>query len=142
MIVLSGADLVLPTGVQREGTLVIEGERITDIRAAAGGGGSHPLRDHLIVPGFVDVHVHGTGGVDTLEGNDAVRKLAHELPKYGVTAFCPTSVACSTAALTEMLGSVAQLRRAPGAGARVLAAHLESNFINPEFTGAQPMERL
>ena len=142
MIVLSGADLVLPAGVQREGTLVIEGERITDIRASAEDRGAQSLRGHLVVAGFIDVHVHGSGGVDTLDGDDAVATLARKLPKYGVTAFCPTTVACSAGTLTRMLGCVAKLRQAPGGGARVLAAHLESNFINPEFKGAQPEEWL
>jgi N-acetylglucosamine-6-phosphate deacetylase len=74
---------------------------------------------------------------------DAVRRIARRLPRYGVTAFCPTSVACSPEKLRDMLEDVrlARLSRPPDA-ARVLPAHLESNFINPEFKGAQPLECL
>jgi N-acetylglucosamine-6-phosphate deacetylase len=56
-----------------------------------------------------------------------------------VTAFCPTTVACAPADLEVTLRQIADARvgRAPGA-ARVLPAHLESNFINPEYKGAQP----
>ena len=91
----------------------------------------------------MDVHVHGIEGVDVLDGPDAVDDVATRLPKYGVTAFCPTSVACAPARLTTLLAGVARARATPaGDSARVLPAHLESNFINPEWNGAQPMHCL
>ena len=93
----------------------------------------------MIVPGFIDVHVHGVEGVDVLDDEQAVARVAAILPKYGVTAFCPTSIACTPEKLSALLAGVTAARaaRAPGS-ARVLPAHLESNFINPEFKGAQP----
>jgi N-acetylglucosamine-6-phosphate deacetylase len=151
MIRLAGADLVLPDRVAG-GTLVIDGERIaaiTDVVAAAAPpisseAGSFAdlefdLRDRYIVPGFIDVHVHGVEGTDALDGGDAITRIAERLTRYGVTAFCPTSVACDPAALRQMLAGVRAARtvRPPG-GARVLPAHLESNFINPDYKGAQP----
>ncbi len=144
MIVLSGADLVLPERLHSGGTLVIEGERIGALGAAgaigaSGAAGAVDLRGHVIVPGFIDVHIHGLEGVDTLDGPEAVADISRRLPKFGVTAFCPTTVACSPEALREMLRSVTDLRGlATGSSARVLPAHLESNFINPEYRGAQP----
>jgi N-acetylglucosamine-6-phosphate deacetylase len=97
------------------------------------------LSNHYIVPGFIDVHVHGVGGHDTLDAGAAITAIAEALPRFGVTAFCPTSIACDPHALRAMLGAVrtARTSRPPG-GARVLPAHLESNFINPEYKGAQP----
>jgi N-acetylglucosamine-6-phosphate deacetylase len=144
MIRLSGADLVLPDRVVSGGTLVVEGERIAEVLPAAGGGEDHGgvafrFPDHYIVPGFIDVHVHGVEGIDALDSAEAIARIAERLPRYGVTAFCPTSIACDPATLRRMLGGVRMARttRAPG-GARVLPAHLESNFINPEYKGAQP----
>jgi N-acetylglucosamine-6-phosphate deacetylase len=96
------------------------------------------LRGHIVLPGFIDVHVHGLEGLDTLDGGDVIAAIAARLPKFGVTGFCPTTVACAPDALREVLKSVAQLRTASTAGSRVLPAHLESNFINPEYRGAQP----
>ena len=140
MIVLSGADLVLPGGVQSGGTLVIDGDRIVDITAASDPARSpRSLGGHLIVPGFIDVHVHGVEGVDTLDGADAVNSLSQLLPKFGVTAFCPTTVACGPDTLRQVLQSVDDLRQAVDSGARVLPAHLESNFINSDYRGAQPL---
>ena len=144
MIVLSGAHLVLPDRILTPGTLVIEGDRVSELRAESRAGASgSPLHHHYIVPGFVDVHVHGVEGFDTLdglEGGSPVAAMAARLPRYGVTAFCPTTVACAPDALDRMLGGVRRARRTPAAGAaRVLPAHLESNFINAAFRGAQPL---
>ena len=143
MIVLSGADLVLPGGVQPGGTLVIDGDRIVDITAAPEASRSSiTLSGHLIVPGFIDVHVHGVEGVDTLDGPDSIDGLSRLLPKYGITAFCPTTVACGPEKLRQVLQGVDRLRHVVDSGARVLPAHLESNFINPDYKGAQPLSCL
>ena len=147
MIALSGADVVLPDRVVQGGSIVIDRGRIAAIepRAIDAGAGRTvvDLANYTIVPGFVDVHVHGIEGVDVLDGPDAVDDVAKRLPKYGVTAFCPTSVACTPARLTTMLSGVARALSAPVAtAARVLPAHLESNFINPEWNGAQPIHCL
>jgi N-acetylglucosamine-6-phosphate deacetylase len=147
MIALSGADIVLPDRVVPGGSLVIDRGRIAAIeeRAIAGAAGITVtnLANHLIVPGFVDVHIHGIEVVDVLDGGEAVAEVARRLPKYGVTAFCPTSIACSPQKLIALLDAVASARSAPSpAAARVLPAHLESNFINPEWNGAQPIHCL
>lgn len=140
MIHLTGATIVQPAGLLSPATLTIEGDRIAEIaarRTAAADG--LDLHDHYIVPGFVDVHVHGLGGIDSMDGGDAVARIAKQLPQHGVTAFCPTSIACVPADLRALLAGVRAARDArDGDSARVLPAHLESNFINPEFKGAQP----
>jgi N-acetylglucosamine-6-phosphate deacetylase len=145
MIVLSGAALVLPDRILSPGTLVIDEGVIVDVRPdAPPAGSSSPFafHGHYIVPGFIDVHVHGVDGVDSLDarpGRGAVAAIAERLPRYGVTAFCPTTVACAPAALRGVLDQVRRAREAPAPrSARVLPAHLESNFINPAYNGAQP----
>jgi N-acetylglucosamine-6-phosphate deacetylase len=60
-----------------------------------------------------------------------------------VTAFCPTTVACTPAALRGVLAAVRDARVAPDRrAARVLPAHLESNFLSPDYRGAQPLDCL
>ena len=145
-VFLSGADLVLPDRIESGQSLVIEDGRIVDFLSgprAMGVGEAHvQLPRAIIVPGFVDVHVHGVEGLDVLEGAASLAGVAARLPKYGVTAFCPTSIACTPPVLESFLGGVAALRRGMPAGARVLPAHLESNFINPDYNGAQPLNCL
>jgi N-acetylglucosamine-6-phosphate deacetylase len=147
MIVLADADLVLPDRILSPGTLIIEEGRIVDVLPQAPSRASSDLyvdlRGQMVVPGFIDVHVHGVDGTDTLQGGDAIERIAARLPRYGVTAFCPTSIACTPADLRTLLSAIRAARISPGAGrARVLPAHLESNFINPEYCGAQPVECL
>jgi N-acetylglucosamine-6-phosphate deacetylase len=129
------------------GTIAIEADRIVEVtqgtRPQSAGDTVIDLHGHIVVPGFIDVHVHGVEGSDTLDGGQAIRRIASRLPRFGVTAFCPTSVACSPEALRAMLADVREARLQPERGAsRVLPAHLESNFINPAFNGAQPLECL
>jgi N-acetylglucosamine-6-phosphate deacetylase len=147
MILLSGADLVLPDRVVDGSTLVLDGDRIVDIvtgdRQSDSRALHFPFAGHYIVPGFIDVHVHGVEGSDALDGGTAIAAIAERMPRFGVTAFCPTSIACDPPSLRRMLTGIRSARttRPPG-GARVLPAHLESNFINPEYKGAQPLECL
>lgn len=144
MIVLSGAELVLPDRILSPGTLVIDEGRITEIRAGSGPGTApaaspFAFHGHYIVPGFIDVHVHGVEGFDSLGAGDPIAEIATRLPRYGVTAFCPTTVACAPEALRRVLENVRSARETPPrAAARVLPAHLESNFINEAYRGAQP----
>ena len=142
MIVLSKGDVVLPDRVLGEGTIIIDAGRIAVIETAAvdiAGATIIDASDCYVVPGFIDVHVHGVDGHDTLDGGEAVGHIASRLPRYGVTAFCPTTVACPPDDLQTFLNQVRDARVAAVPGrARVLPAHLESNFISPEYRGAQP----
>ena len=142
MIVLAGGDIVLPDRILTSASLIIDQGRIAaieSIRGTPAGASVVNASESYVVPGFVDVHVHGIEGHDTLDGAGAIAEIAKRLPRYGVTAFCPTTVACAPADLDLTLRQVGEARvgRVPGA-ARVLPAHLESNFINPEYKGAQP----
>ena len=143
MMVLSGADVVLANRILSPGTVFVDGERIVDIvpsaRPASPGVVHVDLSKHYVVPGFIDMHIHGVQGFDTLDGGTGLRAMASRLPAHGVTGFCPTTVACPPPVLARFLN---QLRRLRGDdrvhGARILPAHLESNFINPDYRGAQP----
>jgi N-acetylglucosamine-6-phosphate deacetylase len=149
-LILSGADVVLPDRVLSPGTVVVEDGRVTEIETGArpkgsggaGGAGHVDLHGHTLVAGFIDVHVHGVEGFDVLDSTDAVEEIARRLPRFGVTAFCPTAVACSPADLARLIESMQRARGSMRPHARVLPAHLESNFINPEFRGAQPLDCL
>ena len=137
MIVLAKGDVVLPDRVLSAGTIVMDNGRIAAIESGNAGQGDATTidaSDCYVVPGFIDVHVHGVEGHDTLDGGNAVAEIASRLPRYGVTAFCPTTVACPPGELRTFLNQVrdARVAAAPGC-ARVLPAHLESNFISCLF---------
>jgi N-acetylglucosamine-6-phosphate deacetylase len=93
--------------------------------------------DRFILPGFIDLHVHGGGGADTMEGAEAVAQLARFHARHGTTALLPTTVTAPVADLLRTAEGVAAARPGPGA-ARILGLHLEGPFINPAVLGAQP----
>lgn len=143
---LADATIVSGDRVLHESTLVIDDDVVADIRPSRPGRAERQVRrltGRTIVPGFIDAHVHGVAGVDVLHGPGSVDRVARALPRWGVTAFSPTSLACPPDVLDTFLAEVSACRALPAPGAaHVLPAHLESNFINPQYRGAQPGECL
>ena len=95
--------------------------------------------DSFILPGFVDLHVHGGGGADCMAGEAAVRTLARFHAGHGTTSLLATTVTAPAADLRRALAAIGAVadRRLPGE-ARVLGVHLEGPFISPDALGAQP----
>jgi N-acetylglucosamine-6-phosphate deacetylase len=132
-------DVLTPTGFVR-GTLhwqhgrvtAINGEAITEAQARDGGRA-------LLLPGFIDLHVHGGGGADTMEAGDAVQRIARLHARHGTTALLATTM---TAPLDEIEAALRALapacRERTSGAARVLGVHLEGPYINPGKLGAQP----
>lgn len=96
-------------------------------------------RAPYILPGFVDLHVHGGGGADMMEGVRAIRTAARLHARHGTTSLLATSVTAPAQDIAAFLDAVATVIETPQDGeARVLGAHLEGPFINPDKLGAQP----
>lgn len=93
----------------------------------------------LLLPGFVDLHVHGGGGRDTMEAGDALPTIARTHARHGTTALLATTM---TAPPQELAAAMAAMgpacRQRPAGTARVLGVHLEGPYINPGRLGAQP----
>ena len=94
--------------------------------------------ERWIVPGFVDLHVHGGHGADCMEGADSVQRMAAFHARHGTTSLLATTVTAQAADLRHAMAGIAEVMRTPGPGARVLGVHLEGPFISPDALGAQP----
>ena len=122
MIRLRGGRMVLPDRILDGAALAVHDGVIVEIGPTRGASAHDVACDgHWILPGFIDGHIHGVDGTDVLGGADAVAPVAAALPRHGVTAFCPTTVACAPAPLERFLAAVdaavarAAAGRRPGA---------------------------
>ncbi|APR01861.1 N-acetylglucosamine-6-phosphate deacetylase [Clostridium botulinum] len=91
-----------------------------------------------ISPGFIDVHIHGSGGKDVMDGElESIRVISNTITKRGVTSFLPTTMTMAKEHIYKALDVIKQAMNMNLDGAKVLGAHLEGPFINPKYKGAQ-----
>ena len=91
-----------------------------------------------ISPGFIDVHIHGSGGKDVMDGElESIKVISNTIAKRGVTSFLPTTMTMAKERIYKALDVIKQSMNMDLGGAKVLGAHLEGPFINPKYKGAQ-----
>jgi len=139
------ASVLTPDKVIENGDVVISGEGqlayVGDIEnAPAVAGPQTDLQGHTVMPGFIDMHVHGGNGIRfDLSGEIATDLLAYAewVVSREVTGFvCSIGGAQTKAALIQRVGAFANALKASGQGAETLGLHLEGPFLNREKRGA------
>ncbi len=93
--------------------------------------------DGIIVPGFIDEHIHGAAGADTMDGFRAFSKMAKALPKEGTTSFLATTMTQSDAQTTRILSEIADYCSKKRSGASLVGVHMEGPFLSEKYIGAQ-----
>jgi N-acetylglucosamine-6-phosphate deacetylase len=88
----------------------------------------------FICPGFVDLQINGSFGANVGPDQEALKRLARELPQTGTTSFLPTLVSSPEDSYPAFLDALSEARNFPGA--RMLGAHLEGPFLSPLRKGA------
>lgn len=98
--------------------------------------------DRIVVPGFIDEHIHGSAGCDAMDGTfETLNKIAVSLASEGTTAFLATTMTQSEENIDKALKNVNEyINKKEEIGASVLGVHLEGPFISKTFVGAQPIE--
>ncbi|WP_050182022.1 N-acetylglucosamine-6-phosphate deacetylase [Domibacillus robiginosus] len=97
---------------------------------------------YLILPGAVDIHIHGAAGADTMDAtHHSLHKMASFLPSEGTTAFLATTMTQEKRAIESALQSFSSYKQKPGE-AEITGIHLEGPFISPKHPGAQPSEAI
>ncbi len=93
------------------------------------------LTGYIVSPGFIDVHIHGYGGHDTMEGTiEAISSIAKGLATRGITSFLPTTVAAPVTEIEKVISVSPQLDSIEGA--KPLGFHLEGPFLSKQEPGA------
>jgi N-acetylglucosamine-6-phosphate deacetylase len=98
-------------------------------------------QNKFIVPGYIDIHVHGGGGSDVMDGEyEAIKQVATTHSRFGTTAFLPTTMTMTKNKIIKSLKSIHEARLKGTGTAEILGIHLEGPYINPEEKGAQKEE--
>jgi N-acetylglucosamine-6-phosphate deacetylase len=103
-------------------------------------------REHIVLPGFIDIHVHGAMDADTMDATPAaLLHMAQFYASHGVTSFLPTTMTASKEETDAAIYNVGAVMDAGDAAidaprANILGAHVEGPFVNPKHCGAQPVQ--
>jgi len=130
--VLTPQGFILGRLEMRDGIVAgVEGVPVTEDVALKSGA--------LIVPGFIDLHVHGGAGRDFMEGEDSSIAIAAFHARHGTTSLLATTVTSDPQELRRSVEAIQSCQRELRvSGARTLGMHLEGPYISPEKLGAQP----
>ena len=138
-MILTNARLVLPDGV-RDGTdVVCSGGTIADLRASSdsGDGEKIDLGGDYLAPGFIDLHVHGAVGCDTMEATpEAFRAICDYHASGGTTSLLLTTTTAPIAEIVNVVRTVQSCTELK----QVAGVHVEGPFISTERPGAQRLE--
>jgi len=145
-LLIENGTIITPHVIIKRGSVLISGGKITDvIRGTVPNmkGKAKVLNagGNMVIPGFIDVHVQGAGGADTLDGTEkALRTIAKTLAKNGTTSFLATTVV--TDRKSAHLGVVGKAIKNGTGGANLLGIHLEGPYINPLRKGMIKKENI
>ena len=126
-------------GALHEDVLVsLDGAVIADVARTANPPREAEVLRGVLVPGFVDVHVHGGDGADFMDAHDdGTERILAFHARHGTTALAATTLSASRGDLQTAVESIRRVAASAPAGAEIVAVHLEGPYINRERAGAQ-----
>lgn len=135
-LLLRDATVISPNRTIEHGSILVEDGYISSIdEAGATGADTIDLGGLTILPGFIDVHIHGAVGVDVMDATpEGLREISEFLTSQGVTAWVPTFVPASDENYASAVGAISHSMQ--HRGARVLGVHYEGPFVNSAQCGA------
>lgn len=142
-LALVNGRVVTPFRTVDPGNVIVEGRFIKAVGPSARvavpeGARTLDCTGYFVVPGFVDLHVHGGGGSEAMEGTtEALRRMARYHAAGGTTSLLPTTLCAPEAEIHRALDAIGAMQGVEHDGAEILGAHLEGPFISMSERGAQ-----
>ena len=145
-LAIIGGSIVTPSEIIATGIILCEDNRLKFVGSAKD---AEPEPDSLIfdatnkfvLPGFIDTHVHGSGGDDVMtDGAAGMQRAGRKMLASGTTAWLPTTIAAKHEEILFAIEETAKAENSPDPMANILGIHLEGPFLNIKFKGAQPDE--
>ena len=142
-LIITNGKLILPTGIEMGQTLICENGKIEQIIPNESyqplvGDKVIDARQNYVSPGFIDMHIHGGGGHDFMDGTvEAFLGVAETHAKYGTTAMVPTTL---TSTNEELMTTFTVYRKAKEMninGSQFIGLHLEGPYFSPKQCGTQ-----
>jgi len=141
MKLIKNVNIITPTEIIKNGSILFDKkiEKIfktndfvgSDYEVIDGNGG-------YLSPGFVDIHVHGAMGKDTMDASvEALNTISESLIKSGVTSFLPTTMTMERKKIRNALKSIKETIDRGLKGAQIVGTNVEGPFLNTEKKGAQ-----
>jgi len=133
--------VLTPARIIPNGTVAIIGETIKDVtenNIDLPGAIEIDAQGNYISPGFIDLHVHGGGGYDFMDGTvDAFLEIAQLHASYGTTSMLPTTLTAGKEKLLQALTAYEKANAQNNSGAQFLGMHIEGPYIAMSQKGAQ-----
>ncbi|MGV4322736.1 N-acetylglucosamine-6-phosphate deacetylase [Bacillus mojavensis] len=147
-LLLSGISIVTENEVIKNGYVGVKDGKISAVSA------ERPIeqyakeiqgpRDAVLLPGMIDIHIHGGYGADTMDASfSALDTMSSRLPKEGTTSFLATTITQEHGQISQALVNARDWKSAEDSsslGAELIGIHLEGPFVSPKRAGAQPKE--
>jgi len=137
---ITNARLILPDEIQRGSLSIRSGQihKLSSNPTPKTKNESINLRGGYLAPGFIDLHIHGALGRDTMEARlDAFRDITEFHLRGGTTSLTLTTLSASQKDILKALDAIAPLHNQAIGGSRILGVHVEGPFISKEKAGAQ-----
>lgn len=125
--------------VIEDGYIIVEDDLIQSVSEGSFEGEMIDLQSITLVPGFLDIHVHGGDMFDMMDMScKELAEFSHFKLKEGVTSFCPTTVTASLEKTKKAVETVRDTMNKGVGGANIIGSFLEGPYINALYKGAHP----
>lgn len=139
--ILSAGKIHTENGILNQAAIRIKEGCITEIDSLTSQAHLTFPESFHIVPGFIDLHIHGADGYDVMDASPvALEKISAALAREGTTSYLATTMTATLEDINRVVLNVQRYMQSPSLGASLLGIHLEGPFISPQKVGAQRLD--